>query len=161
MVELIKELKIDEAHRVLNELVETHKSLVLSNANEANTRAKVVDWVIRKVLGWYDEDVQWEERVSEDGRTTFADYLITTATTFLIVEAKKVGADFALPSRVPSARLGGVLSEGEVGAAIRQARDYCRSRSAQFGVVTNGSAWIIFPAVRTDGIPFEETQARV
>jgi GTPase SAR1 family protein len=155
------ELKIDEGHRVLNELVRAHEALVLSDANEANTRAKVIDWVIRRALGWHDEDIQWEERVSEDGQTTFADYLITTASTFVIVEAKRVGADFVLPSRVASARLGAVLSEGEVGAAIRQARDYCRKRSAQFAVVTNGAAWIVFPAIRTDGVPFEETQARV
>ena len=30
-----------------------------------------------------------------------------------------------------------------------------------FAVVTNGSAWIIFPSLRTDEVPFEETQARI
>lgn len=155
------EILIDEGHRVLGELVHTHKGLVLSDANEANTRAKVIDWILRRVLGWKDEDVQWEERVSEDKETTFADYLITTANTLVIVEAKRAGAAFVLPTKIASARLGGILAQGEVGEAIRQARDYSRKRSAQFAVVTNGSAWIVFPAIRTDGVPFEESQARI
>ena len=58
-------------------------------------------------------------------------------------------------------KLGGWLSSGAIGEAIRQARDYCRRNGIQFAVVTNGSAWIAFPAVRIDGVPFEETQARV
>ncbi len=155
------ETKIDEGHRLLGELVNTHKGLVLSDDNEANTRAKVIDAVLRRVLGWKDEDIQWEERVSEDKKTTYADYLLKTANTLVIVEAKKAGAAFVLPTKITSARLGGVLAQGEVGDAIRQARDYCRKRSAQFAVVTNGSAWIAFPALRTDGVPFDESQARI
>ncbi|MDO9117568.1 MAG: AAA family ATPase [Nitrospira sp.] len=30
-----------------------------------------------------------------------------------------------------------------------------------FAVVTNGSAWIVFPAIRTDEVTFENTQARI
>ncbi len=161
MANEIRDLEIDDGHKALNTLVETHRALVLSNANEANTRAKVIDWTLRRVLGWQDDDLQFEERVTEDGNTTFADYLISTATTLVIVEAKKAGAAFVLPTSVKSSRLGGVLSQGDVGEAIRQARDYCRGRAAQFAAVTNGSAWVVFPAIRTDGVPFEETQGRI
>jgi GTPase SAR1 family protein len=77
------------------------------------------------------------------------------------VEAKKVGAAFTLPSNHKSGKLGGVLKEGEVGEAIRQVRDYCRIKHIPFAVVTNGNAWIVFPAVRTDEVSFEETQARI
>jgi len=48
-----------------------------------------------------------------------------------------------------------------VGDAIRQARDYCRSKGFPFAVVTNGSSWIIFPASRVDQIAFEDSEARV
>ena len=58
-------------------------------------------------------------------------------------------------------QLGGVLSEGAVGEAIRQARDYSRAKAIPFAAVTNGSAWIIFPATRTDEVTFEESEARV
>ena len=161
MSESKSDVEIDDGHRIINDLVKTHRTLVLSDANEANTRAKVIDWTLRRVLGWHDDDLQWEERVSEDGKTTFADYLITTANTSVIVEAKKAGATFSLPTKFTSAKLGGVLSEGDIGDAIRQARDYCRGKSVQFAAVTNGSAWVVFPAVRTDGVPFEDTQASI
>lgn len=39
------EAKFDEGHRLLGDLVQTHKGLILSDANEANTRARVIDWL--------------------------------------------------------------------------------------------------------------------
>jgi hypothetical protein len=40
--------------------------------------------------------------------------------------------------------------KGEVGAAVRQARDYARTRGVGFAAVTNGDAWIVFPVNRRD-----------
>jgi hypothetical protein len=57
--------------------------------------------------------------------------------------------------------LGGVLATGPIGEAIQQARQYCVKKAAQFAVVTNGDAWIVFPAIRTDGVEFNDTQARI
>ncbi len=152
---------IDQCHAALDRLIEKHSQLTLSDANEAETRLKVIDKVLREVLGWQDDDLSVEERCSEDSRTVFADYIVRTATTSLIVEAKKAGATFLLPTSQRSGKLGGALKEGEMGEAIRQVRDYCRMKHMPFAVVTNGSAWIVFPAIRTDEITFEDTQARI
>lgn len=157
----MSEFKIDKGHKALDGIVAKHESLVLNDANEAETRHKVIERILKEVLGWTDDDISYEERCSEDGKTRFADYILRTATTSLIVEAKKAGAAFALPTKHKSAKLGGVLREGEVGDAIRQVRDYSRTKHIPFAVVTNGSAWIIFPSLRTDEVPFEETQARI
>lgn len=43
---------------------------------------------------------------------------------------------------------------GEFGKAVRQARDFCRIKNVPFAIVTNGSYWFAFPAIRTDGVPF-------
>ena len=153
--------KVDEGHAALTTLSRTYGQLVLSNANEAETRLKVIDEVIFSVLGWQKEDVNVEERVSEDGHTKFADYIIRTASTAILIEAKRAAATFTLPHRHVRMRLGGALSGGAVGEAIRQARDYCRSKSIPFAVVTNGSAWIVFPAARADQVPFEDSEARI
>lgn len=153
-------LKVDAGHASLTTLARTYGQLVLSNANEAETRLKVIDDVVFSVLGWQKHDVTVEERVSEDGHTRFADYIIRTASTALLIEAKRAAASFVFPRRHVRLRLSGVLSEGLVGAAIRQARDYCRRKSIPFAVVTNGSAWIVFPATRTDQVPFEDSEAR-
>jgi len=156
-----RELQVDEGHAALDTIFARYAHLQLANANEAETRLKVIDSIIRDVLGWRLEDMSVEEHCGEDGTVAFADYILRTASTAIVVEAKRAGAAFDLPSKRSLYKLGGVLSEGDVGDAIRQARDYARQRSIQFAVVTNGSAWIVFPAVRTDQVTFEESHARV
>lgn len=154
--------KIDQGHKVLTSLARTYGQLHLDDKNEAETRLKVIDEVLFSVLGWIkDTDVSVEERVTEDGVTRFADYIIRTASTSLIVEAKRAGAAFALPTNKKRLPLGGVLSEGELGQAIRQVREYCRKKSIPFAAVTNGSAWLVFPAVRIDEISFEDSEAHI
>ncbi|MFH1674851.1 MAG: AAA family ATPase [Pseudomonadota bacterium] len=153
-------MEIDAGYASLSQLIEIFGKLKLSSANEAETRKKVIDGVIEQVLGWEAiHDIGYEVRVSEDGKTTFADYLLSTATTSILIEAKKADKTFGLPINKTSAMLGGVLSEGEVGKAIKQVRDYARKLSVPYAVATNGDAWIIFPAIRTDRVPFEKTRA--
>ena len=155
-------MEIDTGHAALKQLLRNFSTTQLSEANEAETRKKVIDRIIENVLGWDPiNDINYETRVTEDGKTTFADYKITTATTAIVIEAKSIGKAFDLPTTRTSLKLGGVLSEGDVGAAIMQVRDYARKLAIQFAVATNGSAWIIFPAIRTDGITFENTYARI
>ena len=153
--------RIDQGHKVLDEISKTYGELHLANANEAETRLKLIDQVISRVLGWEREDLSVEERVTEDGSTVFADYILRTASTAILIESKKVGVAFTLPSNRLTLELGGVLSEGSVGKAIRQARDYCRKKSVPFATVTNGSVWIVFPAVRTDQVTFENSTAHI
>ena len=153
-------IEIDTGYNKLTQLIETFGELKLSLANEAETRKKVIDDILERILGWDPiRDINYETRVSEDGKTTFADYLISTATTGILIEAKKAGKTFELPTGKASAILGGVLSEGEVGKAIRQVRDYARKSSVPYAVATNGSTWIVFPAIRTDRVTFEQTRA--
>lgn len=142
-----------------DELLGAYSKLVLGAANEAETRLKLINRVLFEVLEWSHDDVSVEERVSEDGQTTFADYIVRTAGSAFIIEAKKVGA---MPLAVPDARrhrLTGSLMEGETGQAITQVRDYCRKKSIPFAVVTNGAQWIVFPAVRVDQVSFANSSA--
>src|SRR4051812_35399353 len=115
---MASELEVDDGHKFLNDLCAAHKGMVLSDANEAETRFKVIDWTLRKVLGWEDNDIKVEERVDTSDGTKFIDYAIRTASAILIVEAKRAGAAFTLPTNKTTGKLGGFLSEGEIGAAI-------------------------------------------
>lgn len=137
------------------------QSLKLSEANEAATRLKVVDRVLREVLDWTDNDIDPEEHVSEDGKHTFADYVLRTANVGVVVETKKVGASFDLPAVKRKERLNKTFVSGDLGDAIVQARDYCRGLGIDFAVVTNGDAWIVFPAQRHDQVPFQDSHALV
>jgi hypothetical protein len=142
-----------------SEILDAYRHISLEGANEADTRLKVINDILYDVLGWTHSDVHTEERVSEDGKTTWADYVLRTGMTAIVIEAKKVGVPF---SEVPDARrsnLHGKLVTGETGAAIIQARDYARKLSIPFACVTNGDKWIVFPATRVDQVAFSESSA--
>ncbi|MES2096897.1 MAG: hypothetical protein V4459_09055 [Pseudomonadota bacterium] len=136
-----------------------YENLALQDANEADTRLKVINDVLYHVLGWTHADVNAEERVSEDGKTTWADYTLRTGMTALVVEAKKVGIAFDQVPDTRRAQLRGKIVDGETGSAITQARDYARKLSIPFAVATNGDTWIIFPATRTDQVRFADSSA--
>jgi hypothetical protein len=125
-------MDIDTGIGKITKLIEQYGRLNLHDANEAETRRKVIDEIITKVLGWQPDDIKYEERVSEDKSTEFADYVIQTATTKLVVEAKKAGKAFEIPQNRKSGVLSGFLSVGEIGETIRQARDYARKLSVPF-----------------------------
>jgi hypothetical protein len=97
------------------EIVAQYDHLKLYEANEAETRLKVINDILYSVLGWTHADVHVEQRVSEDGSTTWADYVLKTGMTAIVVEAKKVGVTF---DEIPDARraqLKGKLLKGSVG----------------------------------------------
>lgn len=152
---------ISRASPTAASILAQYERLLLHDANEADTRVKVITDVLYHVLSWTHADVYNEERVSEDGATTWADYTLRTAMTALVVEAKRVGATF---DEVPDARrtrLKGKIMTGATGEAIIQARDYARKLSLPFAVVTNGNSWIIFPATRIDQVRFADSSAIV
>lgn len=145
----------------VNKIIEDAKQLSLHSANEAQTRMKVIDQILFEILKWTKDDVSVEERVSEDGHTTFADYLIKTASTAFIIEAKKIGEAFKTNQFDRRLKLNNNNLSGAFGDAVIQARDYCRKLSIQFAVVTNGEQWVVFPANRTDQISFNSSYAIV
>lgn len=140
------------------ELITRLSEIKVSGGNEADVRFKVIDDILTHILGWDKTDFTHEERISEDGSDYFLDYLITTAQTSLLIEAKRVQVDF---SKVPTGRaaLKGSWVKGDLKKAINQARDYGRRKGVGFCAVTNGDAWIIFPVNRRDLVSFEDTYA--
>jgi hypothetical protein len=145
----------DTARQILT----TYGQLKLHQGNEAETRLKVIDRIIFGVLGWTLDDVSVEEHVSEDGTATYADYVIKTGMTALVVEAKKVGVAFDGVPNVRRAQLNRKFVSGVTGDAITQARDYARKLGVPFAAVTNGSCWIVFPASRVDQVSFSDSAA--
>lgn len=143
------------------QLLARYRHLALHNDNEAATRLKVIDHVLRGVLGWTDDDISPEEHVSEDGTTTYSDYILRTANTAIVVEAKKAGAAFNTSRGQRRVKLGNAFLQSELGAAIVQARDYARKLSIDFAVATNGATWAVFPAQRHDQVKFHDSSAFV
>lgn len=143
------------------QILSQFRSLVRDKANEAETRLKVIDRILREILDWTDDDISPEEHVSEDGLHTFADYILRTANTAIVVEAKKAGAVFTASGSSRRVKLSNAFIQSELGAAIVQARDYARKLGIDFAVATNGSTWAIFPAQRHDQVKFSDSTALV
>ena len=64
----------------INEEIKNSVELLKTNSsNEAETRRKIIDQILEKILGWDVLDITFEEKVQEDGTTKYADYIIKNA----------------------------------------------------------------------------------
>jgi hypothetical protein len=120
--------------------------------NEATTRLQLIDRIFFDALGWSRDHCRLED--SLDG--TYTDYSFGLPATQVIVEAKKEGNTFELPSTSGPlvVNLKVLMRSNEpLTSAIRQASSYCTSRGVKLGVVSNGHQLIAFVGSRTDGTP--------
>ena len=125
-------------------LKKTVGSLDLTSANEAQTRFDVIDGLIKDVLGWHTGQIKLEEPVSGD-RKGFVDYILRVADSTIVIEAKKAGSTFPVPTVRTRLKLSGsVLGVGEIAKAISQAENYAESKNADIVCVTNGLCWCFF-----------------
>lgn len=143
----------------IKELINRVSDIRTCAGNEADTRFQVIDEILLGVLGWDKTDFSLEPRITEDEQEGYIDYLITTAQTSLLIEAKRAKIDFSSVPKSRRAPLKGSWVKGDLKKAIIQARDYGRKKGVGFCAVTNGDAWIIFPVNRRDLVTFEDTYA--
>jgi hypothetical protein len=137
------------------------------SATEADTRAKIIERILRDVCGWPESGLSRETHLRRDTQTgpehAFIDYCLKIGSKPTIaVEAKREGAPFVFPiggRRIYSLD-GALLSDQNIKSALYQVRGYCDDGGIRYAIATNGYAWIIFRAVRDD-IPWRKGQARV
>ena len=118
--------------------------------NEAATRLQLINRLLFDCLGWSVDDAEVEDH--ESGR--YADYVLDRRLRLLVVEAKREGTVFALPtdlSRVTQLEaLYGV--DGALTDALDQAMGYAQERGTPYAAVCNGHQLVAFLATRTDGV---------
>lgn len=128
--------------------------------NEATTRFHLIDRLLENCLGWAKENFSLE--VSYDGE--YSDYQLGKPATRIIIEAKREGIYFTLPSgfekNVCKIRTLYEISE-EIEKAIKQAMGYCQKRGVHIGCVSNGHQIIAFLGARQDSVPPEDGTALV
>jgi GTPase SAR1 family protein len=132
--------------------------------NEADTRAKVIDEVLRFVLAWPSDAIQREEK----SKSGFYDYKLKRrdGTPLLIVEAKREGKFFSLPARMSKESLSFhtsmsvLLTDPEISSAANQVRAYAIDQGSQFAAVTNGHEWIFFRTFEA-GVDWKQLRAFV
>jgi len=130
---------------------ELHK-YPLDSQTEADTRARLVSRILHDVLDWPPENVNREEAAHPG----FMDYVLLTIRRVAVLEAKRSGDTFALPADVPKSRnftLGGILrTVPNLSLYIDQAARYCFLNGIEYAIVSNGLQFVVFRAVRNDGI---------
>lgn len=117
-----------------------------NSLNEADTRAKVIDEILINCLGWTESDINRETSADQG----FIDYVLNVdGITRLVIEAKRSGEYFEIPLNMKNRKykISASISKVEnAKKAMEQARNYCLENGAKYGIVTNGSQWIIFEA---------------
>lgn len=129
--------------------------------SEADTRVKIIDRILKEVLGWTEGVIERENPVHKG----YIDYVLAPkgGRGLVVVEAKREGVSFdvAIQRNVIRYKLNGsIKTNKDLYAAIEQAQYYCVDKGIRFAVVTNGYAWIVFRALRED-IPWREGVAIV
>lgn len=143
----------------IDEALDRLSEISMQDANEADTRQKLIDHILYEVLDWEPTDISFELRTGEDGKTQYLDYLLQTAQSSILIEAKRIGKDFSSLPKNRSGLLKETWNRGDVKSCINQARDYGRSKGVGFCICTNGDSWILFPINRRDLVSFEDSSA--
>lgn len=119
--------------------------------NEADTRAKIIDRILKEVLDWPEDSLNRELPVHHG----FLDYLLMSGSRKLIVvEAKREGIPFDIPKTLMTRKKykisGSIKTNALIKEAIEQAQRYGVDLPVRYAAVTNGYAWLIFRTMRED-----------
>ncbi len=110
----------------------------------------MIDRMIREVLAWVHGQITVEERLENN----YADYILRSGDSIVVVEAKKIGASFPSPTKRRFLKLSGsVLGGGEIRDAIIQVNRYALEKQATFAVATNGLCWCVFQSFESIELP--------
>jgi energy-coupling factor transporter ATP-binding protein EcfA2 len=124
----------------------------LDAQTEADTRARLIDRIIGEVLDWPPENILREENASPG----FMDYVFLVTRRVAVLEAKKSGETFQLPHDITSGKaftLNGIIRRvPKLQSHINQVTNYCFNNGIEYAIVSNGLQYVIFRAVRIDGI---------
>ena len=151
-------IKPDDALVKLKEIIKNFSNFceLSGNVSESDTRAKVIDAILKDVCGWPETAIRREEHTDSG----FMDYCLSVhEKENIIIEAKREGKYFEIP-QTKARRLkisGTLLTDKNIKTAINQVRQYCDDRAIRYAIVTNGYTWIIFRAIRDD-IPWRDGQ---
>lgn len=141
----------EEAYQSFLNLRAEAANYELEFQTEADTRARLISRIIHDVLDWPQQNVKREDYANPG----FMDYLLLTNKPIIVVEAKKSGDTFDLPSDATTKKLftlnGVIRTIKNLAAHIDQVCQYCWHNGVEYAVITNGPQWVAFKAF-TDGI---------
>lgn len=116
--------------------------------NEAETRKKYIDHTFFKIFTWPECRITFEDHTDSG----FIDYkfLNSNEKTVMILEAKKTGHSFLLPTNFDEKKLGFFIplkilqTDPKIKTVIEQVHGYCTDEGCQLAAISNGHQWIFF-----------------
>lgn len=116
--------------------------------NEADTRFKIIDTILLDILKWEKDPLMLEVI----HKTVRADYVLIgkNSKPLLIIESKKSGSYFSLPSNINSTLnyqkviVEKLLADRNLKSAIEQVKEYCEDLGCNYACVCNGEVWVFF-----------------
>jgi energy-coupling factor transporter ATP-binding protein EcfA2 len=115
--------------------------------NEAETRAKIIDFILRDCLGWNEKFIV-RENPNDSG---YSDYeLQIDKIPVLVIEAKKSGEYFEIPVTMTSRSYkisGSISTTKNLMNAFNQVRNYCNEIGCKYAAVFNGYQLVLFSAI--------------
>jgi hypothetical protein len=125
----------------------------IEKQTESDTRARLIDRMLSDVLGWPPQNISREE----SAHPGFMDYVLVLNRRIAVLEAKKSGDTFELPHDITKPgrifTLNGIIQKvANLQAHINQVQTYCLNNGIEYAIVSNGLQYVIFRAVRVDGI---------
>ncbi|WP_196489019.1 hypothetical protein [Burkholderia cepacia] len=132
----------------IEKLMEVAELAVTRDINEAETRHKVIDFILHEFLSWPKNRVAVEEYISPG----FADYVLkkNNGDDLLFIEAKRAGVFFNLPIAHSDSEtscyiaISKLLTDENIRTAMQQVRTYCFDTGCEYACITNGIEWIFF-----------------
>ena len=135
----------ENAIRLIESVNLTQKEL-----NEATTRSRIIDSVLYDILSIPKNAIIAEEHINKVGYTDYT-LLDQNNNTVLIIEAKKEGIAFTLPTNIniknknsALIKMKTLLTDANIKDTITQVRQYCLMKGVEHGAITNGHVWIFF-----------------
>ncbi len=136
----------DKGYSNFVSIYETYKDK-LSSFNEADTRGKVIDELLKDCLGWGEDEIKREQKVNSG----YIDYqLFNMGSCVLVIEAKKGGDYFDIPITYSSRtyKINGAISMVKnLVAAMNQVRSYCNDLGCKYAAVFNGHQMVLFSPI--------------
>jgi len=136
---------IDESKKGFELFKNVINTFIAEDLNESDTRSKLIDFLLKDVLGWLEQDIKREGRLS----LGYFDYQISAPGVNFIVEAKRNFRDFVIPKNHRRAKVRTLYHENE--NLFKQIRSYAIDIGLQYGVLTNGHQFIFAKLFNTDG----------
>lgn len=139
-------MSFDQAMAKFEKFIKSDEVKKLVSPTESDTRSKVIDFILKNVLGWPENAISREGHVHHG----YYDYKLTSIHMKIVIEAKKMGEYFSIPigKKDRIYKLKNLMkTSGKIKSAIEQVRGYCDDLGTEFAGITNGSEWIFFRAV--------------